>query len=136
MWLLDTVALSEAAKPRANAGYLSWLETIPAHDLYTSVLCLGEIRRGVEMLASGQKRDALTGWLERDLPAWLDDRVLPVGPNVAQTWGRLGARGKVSPVDALIGATASNAGLTVVTRNARDFDGLGVPVLNPWIERN
>lgn len=132
MWLLDTVALSEAAKPRANAGYLSWLETVPAHDIHTSVLCLGEIRRGIEMLAAGQKREALATWLERDLTAWLEGRVLPVGADVAQTWGRLGARGKVSPIDALIGATAAAAGLTVVMRNARDFDGLGVPVLNPW----
>lgn len=132
MWLLDTVALSEASKPRANEGYLSWLATIPAHEIHTSVLCLGEIRRGIEMLVEGQKREALTDWLERDLPVWLGDRVLPIGPDVAQTWGRLGARGKVSPVDALIGATAARAGLTVVTRNARDFDGLGVAVLNPW----
>ena len=134
MWLLDTVALSEAAKPRANAGYLSWLETISSDDIHTSVLCLGEIRRGVEMLAAGKKRDVLTVWLERDLPAWLGDRILPVDIDVAQTWGRLGARGKVSPIDALIGGTAANAGLTVVTRNARDFDGLGVPVLNPWVQ--
>lgn len=132
MWLLDTVALSEAAKARANAGYVSWLETVPPHDIHTSVLCLGEIRRGIEMLPAGQKRDALTHWLEHDLTMWLGDRVLPVGAEVAQTWGRLGARGKVSPIDALIGATAASAGLTVVTRNARDFDGLGVPVLNPW----
>lgn len=132
MWLLDTVALSEAAKPRANAGYVSWLETIPAHDIHTSVLCLGEIRRGIEMLPTGPKRGALTHWLEKDLTAWLGGRILPVDPPIAQTWGRLGARGKVSPIDALIGATAASAGLAVVTRNARDFDGLGVPVLNPW----
>lgn len=132
MWLLDTVALSEAAKPRANAGYVSWLETIPSHDIHTSVLCLGEIRRGIEMLPAGVKRDALARWLEHDLTAWLEGRILPVDGPIAQTWGRLGARGKVSPIDALIGATAASAGLTVVTRNARDFDGLGVPVLNPW----
>jgi len=132
MWLLDTVALSEAAKPRANAGFLSWLETIPALDIHTSVLCLGEIRRGIEMLPTGPKREVLALWLEQDLTAWLDGRVLPVDASIAQTWGRLGARGKVSPVDALIGATAASAGLTVVTRNSRDFDGLGVPVLNPW----
>ncbi|MDP3658393.1 MAG: type II toxin-antitoxin system VapC family toxin [Brevundimonas sp.] len=132
MWLLDTVALSEAAKPRANTGYVSWLETIPAHDIHTSVLCLGEIRRGIEMLPVGAKRKALAHWLENDLISWLEGRILPVDGQIAQTWGRLGARGKVSPIDALIGATAASAGLTVVTRNARDFDGLGVPVLNPW----
>lgn len=134
MWLLDTVALSEAAKPRANPGYLSWLEAVPPHDIHTSVLCLGEIRRGVEMLPTGPKRDVLTHWLENDLPGWLGGRILPVDSPVAQTWGRLGARGKVAPIDALIGATAAGAGLTVVTRNVRDFDGLGVPIVNPWTE--
>ncbi len=132
MWLFDTVALSEAAKPRANAGFVSWLDTITPHDIHTSVLCLGEIRRGVEMLPSGAKRDALAAWLEGDLSDWLAGRILPVDGATAQLWGRLGARGRVSPVDALIGATAAAAGLTVVTRNARDFDGLGVSVINPW----
>ena len=132
MWLLDTVALSETAKPRANPGFLAWLDTVPDHHIHTSVLCLGEIRRGVEMLAAGDKRQALTLWLERDLSEWLGLRVLPVTGGVAQAWGRLGARGSVSPIDALIGATAVAAGLTVVTRNVRDFDGLGAPVMNPW----
>lgn len=132
MWLFDTVALSEAAKPRANPGFLSWLETVRPHDIHTSVLCLGEIRRGVEMLSPGAKRDRLALWLEDDLTAWLSGRVLSVDAATAQSWGILGARGKVSPIDALIGATAATAGLTVVTRNARDFDGLGVSVVNPW----
>ncbi|MGZ8362787.1 MAG: PIN domain-containing protein [Caulobacteraceae bacterium] len=132
MWLLDTVALSEAAKPRANPGFLTWLEAIPDDQIHTSVLCLGEIRRGVEMLPDGDKRKTLARWLERDLQDWLGARVIGVDFDVAQIWGRLGARGSVSPIDALIGATAVNAGLTVVTRNVRDFNGLGVPVLNPW----
>lgn len=132
MWLLDTVALSETAKPHANPGFLSWVETVPDHDIHTSVLCLGEVRRGVEMLPAGAKRETLTLWLEHDLPGRLGTRVIPVDGQVGQTWGRLGSRGAVSPVDALIGATAVVAGLTVVTRNVRDFDGLGVPVLNPW----
>lgn len=132
MWLFDTVALSEAAKPYANAGFVAWLEGVRTLDIHTSVLCLGEIRRGVEMLPPGDKRAGLANWLETDLTAWLGARVLPVDAATAQAWGRLGARGKVSPIDALIGATAVSAGLTVVTRNACDFDGLGVAVVNPW----
>lgn len=132
MWLLDTVALSETAKPRANAGFLSWLADVPNHHIHTSVLCLGEIRRGVEMLAAGEKRQALAHWLEHDLTGRLGVRVIPVHDGIAQVWGRLGARGANSPIDALIGATAVVAGLTVVTRNVRDFDGLGARILNPW----
>jgi predicted nucleic acid-binding protein len=132
MFLFDTVALSEATKPNANPGFVQWLEAVPADQIHTSVLCLGELRRGVEMLPTGQKKARLAEWLETDLPAWLGGRVLPVDEAVTQIWGRLGARGSQSPIDALIGANAVAAGLTVVTRNVRDFDGLGVPVLNPW----
>lgn len=132
MFLFDTVALSEAAKPLANAGFLDWLDGVQTSHIHTSVLCLGEIRRGVEMLPPGAKRQRLAHWLETDLPAMLAGRVLPVDERVSHIWGRLGARGCQSPIDALIGANAAAAGLTVVTRNVRDFDGLGVPVLNPW----
>lgn len=132
MFLFDTVALSEATKPKANPGFVLWLQGVAPEHIHTSVLCLGELRRGVEMLAAGQKKDRLAQWLEADLPDWLAGRVLPVDEAVGHIWGRLGARGSQSPVDALIGANAIAAGLTVVTRNVRDFDGLGVPVLNPW----
>ena len=132
MFLFDTVALSEAAKPKANPGFLAWLETVPISHIHTSVLCLGEIRRGVEMLPVGEKRDRLTAWRETALPAMLTGRIMSVDEAVAQVWGRLGARGAQSPIDALIGANVVAAGLTVVTRNVRDFDGLGVAVLNPW----
>lgn len=131
-YLFDTVALSEAAKPRANPGFLDWLADVSPRDIHTSVLCLGELRRGVEMLDAGDKRDRLAAWLETDLPRRLAGRILPVDEPVAQVWGRLGARRTLTPVDTLIAATAAVAGLTVVTRNVRDFDGLGVPVLNPW----
>ena len=132
MWLFDTVALSELAKSPVNPGFMAWLSGARERDIHTSVLCLGEIRRGLVMLTHGAKRAALTRWLETDLTDRLGGRVLPVDAAVAQAWGWLGLRGANSSVDALIGVTAASHGLTVVTRNVRDFDGLGVPVLNPW----
>ena len=132
MWLFDTVALSELRKRAPNPGFLEWLGSIRNADIHTSVLCLGEIGRGVALLPAGEKRNAFSRWLDRDLANWLGARVLPVDHAVALAWGRLGARGKAEPVDALIGATAAVAGLAVVTRNVRHFDGLGIPVLNPW----
>lgn len=134
MWLLDTVAISETAKPNANPGFLAWLGGVDDTSLFTSVLCLGEVRRGVAQLAAGKKRDALDAWLRNDLPGWFGQRVLDIDREVALAWGELGARAAVKPVDALIGATARVRGLAVVTRNVRDFDGLGVPVVNPWTD--
>ena len=132
MWMFDTVALSEARKPRPNAGFAAWASGIYADQVHTSVLCLGEIRRGVERLPVGDKRAAFEHWLDLDLPQYLQERILGVDDAVAHAWGRVSSRRTLPAVDALIGATALVNGLTVVTRNTRDFDGLGVAVMNPW----
>lgn len=131
MWLLDTVAISELRKPQINSGVLTWLSGINLEDLHTSVLCVGELRRGVT-LAPEASRPGLNQWLDVQLQELLPGRVLPVDQAVASHWGALGRRGKTEPVDALIGSTAAVAGLTVVTRNVKHFDGLAVSILNPW----
>ncbi len=132
MFLLDTVALSEPTKPRPNAGFVDWLSGVDLDALHTSVLCLGEIRRGVLRLPPSPKRDRLAAWLRDELPAWLGPRMLDVDREAAFAWADLGERATANAIDALIGATAKAHGLAVVTRNVRDFDGLGVAVVNPW----
>ena len=132
MWLFDTVALSESVKARPNAGFVAWVSVQSETRIYTSVLCLGEIRRGVERLAADSRKAAMIRWLEVELPVRLGERALSIDADVAQTWGRLSAIRSLPVADALIAATGLVHGLTVVTRNVRDFDGLGVPVLNPW----
>lgn len=136
MWLLDTVAISEPTKPQPNPAVIRWLQAQDGATLFTSVLCVGEIRRGVERLAPGGKRTLLRQWLEKDLPAWFGPRVLAVDEPVAQLWGELTAQaGRTSPVvDSLIAATALHNGLTIVTRNTRDFAALNVATHNPWAE--
>lgn len=133
MWLLDTVALSETFKRRPNLGFVEWLSGADDRRLHTSVLCLGEIRRGVERLAEDDRQAAMRHWLEFDLPDRLAGRILPIDEQAAQAWGRMSARRTLPLPDALIAATALVHELTVVTRNTRDFDGLGVAVLNPWV---
>jgi len=132
MWLLDTVALSETRKRRVNSGFERWLEAAPDGSLHTSVLCLGEVRRGIVLLPEGEPKVIFSRWLEIELVEWLGPGVLPVDGAVAHEWGRLGRRGSDAAIDALIGCTAVVHGLTVVTRNVRHFEGVGVPVLNPW----
>lgn len=132
MWLLDTVALSETRKRSINPGFSAWLDAAPSGSLHTSVLCLGEVRRGIVLMPDGEVRDGLSRWLDVELCGWLGSAALPVDEAIAQRWGRLGRRGSDASIDALIGCTAAARGLTVVTRNVRHFDGLGVSVLNPW----
>lgn len=131
--MFDTVALSEARKRKPNPGFASWVSAVEVGRVHTSVLCLGEVRRGVERLPVGEARAAFERWLDFELPDYLEDRIFGVDEFVAREWGRMGARRSLPPIDSLIAATALVHGLTVVTRNTRDFDGLGVPVLNPWI---
>ncbi|MDA8088860.1 MAG: type II toxin-antitoxin system VapC family toxin, partial [Nitrospiraceae bacterium] len=107
---------------------------VPAEALFISVLTLGEIRKGVEALADKKRKERLRLWLERELPVWFEDRVLPVDLAVAERWGRLLAEvGRPVPtIDSLLAATALHYELRLVTRNSRDFDYPGLEVINPW----
>ncbi|HWB31102.1 MAG TPA: type II toxin-antitoxin system VapC family toxin [Vicinamibacterales bacterium] len=132
--LLDTNILSEIRKPRPNAAVLAWFDAQEADDLYVSVLTLGEIREGVDRLAARDEARARTlrRWLA-DLSVLYADRILPVDLAVAEDWGRLRASAaRTLPViDAFLAATARVHGLTLVTRNEKDFRGIDVPVFNP-----
>lgn len=133
-YLIDTCALSELVRPIPAPPVVSWFEAMPSTSLHISALTLGEIRKGVEKLPDGRRRSHISGWLEIDLPAWFEDRVLPVDTDVADEWGRLTARlGRSLPaVDGLIAATALKHRLAVVTRNVADFAATGVDMFNPW----
>jgi predicted nucleic acid-binding protein len=110
---------------------------VPSESLFVSALAFGEIRRGVEKLSPGKRRDRVSAWLNTELPDWFEDRVLPIDRAVADEWGRLTAPATLwtlPAVDALIAATARYHRLSVVTRNVDDFADAGVPVINPWLD--
>ena len=133
-YLVDTNVISELARPNPDERVEKWFEDAPDSALHVSVLSLGEIRNGVERLPRGARREKLRVWLERELPLWFEDRLLPVDAAVADRWGRLLAEvGRpVSAIDSLLAATALAHGLRIVTRNAADFVFPGVEVVNPW----
>jgi predicted nucleic acid-binding protein len=134
-YLLDTCLVSEVWKPRPNRGVLAWLDTSLEDELHLSVLSLGEIRKGIEQLPAGKKRDGLV----RDhaaLRSRFSTRILPVTDVIAERWGELsaaaGAGRAVHVIDGLVAATALVHGLTVVTRNVVAFAATPVPLENPW----
>jgi toxin FitB len=136
-YLLDTNAVSEWVKPWPDPGFVAWLDDVDEDRTYLSVITLGELRKGVERLADGRRRDRLDRWLTGELPERFGGRVLPVDAVVADEWGRLLARAEcagsaVDGADALIAATAKVHGLQVVTRNVRHFAATGVDVICPW----
>jgi predicted nucleic acid-binding protein len=133
-YLVDTNVLSELRRRDPNPGVLRWFADRPAQTLFLSVLTLGEIRKGIESLADGERRLRLLDWLEVELPAFFSGRILPLDLPVADRWGRLMAdAGRPLPaIDSLLAATALHHGLRLVTRNAKDFDSSGLDVINPW----
>jgi predicted nucleic acid-binding protein len=133
-YLIDTCALSELVSARPDKNVISWFESKPQESLHLSVLSLGEIRKGVEKMSQGRRRDQILSWLEHDLPLWFEDRMLPVDNHVADEWGRLLSKVErtIPAVDSFIAATALCRRLTVVTRNVKDFDLPGIETLNPW----
>ena len=133
-YLIDTNVLSELRRREPNAQVVAWMQAHPRQSLHLSVLSLGEIRKGIEGVADATFRQASTDWLEVELRRYFVGRLLDVDEAVADRWGRVqAASGRSLPViDGLLAATALQHDLSLVTRNTRDFEGLGVRLINPW----
>jgi predicted nucleic acid-binding protein len=152
-FLLDTNVISEIARPQRDRGVVTFLDGLD--DGFISVITIHELGFGLERLAFfsramsdgkpvptfpdialGPRRRTLTETIERFL-ALYQDRLLPVGVAEARAAAILRAsrqeRGRTLHLaDALIAATALANGLTLATRNSRDFDGLGLSLFDPW----
>lgn len=137
-WLLDTNILSELRKLRPDRNVIAWVSRQPLKTLHVSAVTFAEIRYGIEIVQDATFRFALESWLANSLRPMFAGRILPITEDVMLRWRLMVAEGRkrnhtFSQPDLIIGATAMHYGLTVVTRNVRDFDVAGVPVVNPWI---
>ena len=124
-------------RSRPDAKVSGWLERQAKESQFLSVVTVGELRKGASNLPPGAKRTQIEQAIEVLIPSWFVSRILPVTQAIAERWGILEAERQLagrplSVPDGMIAATASEHGLTVVTRNVKDFEGLGVTVLNPW----
>jgi toxin FitB len=133
-FLLDTNVVSELRKKERCAPKVSaWAATVPRNQDFLSVVVVGELVRGASLKrrTDPQMADALARWIAR-LTHLYAERILPVTLEIAQEWGRLGALRPIPPEDGLLAATALVHRLTLVTRNVKNVNGLGVSLLNPW----
>lgn len=137
-FLLDTNIPSELMRPRPEPKVEQWVAAQNISALFLSVVSIGELETGFTTMQDVTRRARLQASLERHLAELFPGRVLPVTQAIAARWGRLdGARqlaGRpLSAPDGMIAATALEHGLTVVTRNTKHFEDLGVALINPWL---
>jgi toxin FitB len=137
VYLVDTSVISEGRKGlRANSGVRAFFDAAIADraKLYLSVVTVGELRRGVELIRHrGDQVQAglLEVWLTTVLRDY-GDQILPLDIDMAQVWGRLRVPHPEHAIDKQLAATALIYDLTLVTRNVADFAGIGVRLLNPF----
>jgi len=132
MYLLDANIVSELRRPRPHGALLAWLQDVQDHDLHISAVTIGEIQSGVEITREQDEAKAAA------IETWLDEvartyNVLSMDAQTFRVWARLMHRRSDNLIeDAMIAATAVIHHLTVVTRNVRDFESLGVLTLDPF----
>jgi predicted nucleic acid-binding protein len=133
-FLLDTNVVSELRRKKPNLGVADWFESVHPSELYLSALVVGEIRQGIERLAtrSPARAEVLEKWLGQLVNTY-GDRIAPITTEVAEVWGRLNAKESLPVVDGLMAATALTHDWTLVTRNVRDVHATGVRLLNPFV---
>ena len=135
MYLLDTNVVSELRRPKPHGGVVAWLRGVADADLHLAAVTLGEIQAGIEIAREqdAAKAAEIEAWLELVAGTW---NVLAADGRVFRAWARL-MHGRDDRLieDALIAATAQVHGLTVVTRNVRDFRPFGVTLLDPFAAR-
>lgn len=136
-FLLDTNVLSELRRPKPEARVASFVATQPLQLLYVSSVTLAEIRFGIERIEDAARRAELGAWLKHKLRPQFEQRILPVSEDIIFRWRLMVEEGRKSGVtysqpDLFIAATALHHGLTVVSRDAAEFERARVPVINPW----
>ena len=137
MYLLDTNVVSELRKSsRADTNVVAWARGISSTEMFISVIAIMELRMGILSLArkDTQQADILASWLDNSVIPAFAGRILPIDLPVANQCAILHVPDPRSDRDALIAATALTHGMTVATRNIKDFRATGVSLVNPWLD--
>lgn len=137
MWLLDTNVISELRKPRPDKNVMTWIGNQSLDQLLTSVVCLAEIKNGIQAQHSVEDRERLKIWYEVSVEPMFQRQSVQVSENILLVWLRLikqmqAKRINAPPVDLLVAATCIDLKITAVTRDVDPFVKAGASVFNPW----
>ncbi|MCC7048950.1 MAG: type II toxin-antitoxin system VapC family toxin [Alphaproteobacteria bacterium] len=133
-YLLDTNVLSELRKAgRCDPAVAAWASARAPRELFTSVLVIGEIRKGIELRrrVDAAQANVLERWLAA-VARTFQGRILPVDQAIAEDWGRFNVPDPLPPIDGLLAATARVHGMTLVTRDIAIIEASGVRVFDPF----
>ena len=135
--LLDTNVVSELIRKSPAPAVVNWVSDHPLEDLFLSAVSEAELRYGAAILPAGRRRDTLFLKIDAMLHDAFDDRVLPFDGDAARAYGNIAAVHRsagrpVAPADCQIAAIAASRGMAVATRNVRDFEDMGIEILDPW----
>ena len=137
MYLLDTNVISEGMRPDPEVRVLNWLTATNPEVVFLSVIVKAELLFGIEILEHGKRRTYYANYVRDFFGRCPDSHLLDLGSDEAALFATIATRRRsigrpMMEMDALIAATAVARGLTVVTRNVRDFEECGVALLDPW----
>jgi predicted nucleic acid-binding protein len=137
MYLLDTNVVSELRKARSgrmDENVLRWSGTVSPGELFLSAISVLELEIGIRQMERRDEKqgEALRSWFREAVLPTFENRILAVDVRVAQCCAGFNFPDPRPDRDGLIGATASVHGFVLVTRNIRDFAGMGIALLDPW----
>jgi predicted nucleic acid-binding protein len=135
MYLLDTNVISELRKLKPHAGVVAWLQEVEEAKIFISAVTIGELQAGVELTRRQDEDKAaeIETWVDKIADAY---QIIAMDARAFREWARLmdGRRDQLME-DAMIAATARVHRLTVVSRNTKDFERLGIQAVNPFTKR-
>jgi predicted nucleic acid-binding protein len=137
-YLLDTCVIEELIKLQPNPEVIAFVDSLEHEDIYLSAITVGEITKGIHILADSNRKRELEGWLRDFFLVRFDGHILPLDTEVFIRWGQLSANFErlglppAPSIDSLIAATALTHQMVLVTMNEDDFENTGLEIVNPW----
>jgi toxin FitB len=138
-WLLDTNIISELRRPKPEPKVTEFIRSQPLEGIFVSIVTFAEIRFGIELLPDATRRSALNDWLTHKVRPMFEQRVLAISEDVMFKWRLMVEDGRkaghtFSQPDLIIAATARHHGLTVVSRDTKEYVAARVDVFNPRVD--